>query len=106
MARARSSFRAIAVIAALSLTACGGRPIGVMQPVADNIPGTSKVDLLVATTRLPDGQTMMTFVDVTESANYERMLTERNEAPGTAARPKDASSPASPTGWRRCWMPT
>ncbi len=43
-----------------------------------------------AITRLPDGQTMMTFVDVTESANYQRVLTERNEALVTADRLKDA----------------
>ena len=43
-----------------------------------------------AITRLPDGQTMMTFVDVTESANYQRVLTERNEALITADRLKDA----------------
>jgi len=43
-----------------------------------------------AITRLPDGQTMMTFVDVTESAQYQRLLTERNEALITADRLKDA----------------
>ncbi len=43
-----------------------------------------------AITRLPDGQTMMTFVDVTESAQYQRVLTERNEALVTADRLKDA----------------
>ena len=43
-----------------------------------------------AITRLPDGQTMMTFVDVTESANYQRVLTERNDALVTADRLKDA----------------
>ena len=43
-----------------------------------------------AITRLPDGQTMMTFVDVTEGANYQRMLTERNDALVTADRLKDA----------------
>ena len=43
-----------------------------------------------AITRLPDGQTMMTFVDVTESASYQRMLSERNEALVTADRLKDA----------------
>ncbi|RYE78711.1 MAG: PAS domain-containing sensor histidine kinase [Myxococcales bacterium] len=41
-------------------------------------------------TRLPDGQTMMTFLDVTESANYQRVLKERNEALITADRLKDA----------------
>jgi len=41
-------------------------------------------------TRLPDGQTMMTFVDVTESAQYQQMLTERNAALITADRLKDA----------------
>ncbi|MFS8111416.1 alpha/beta hydrolase [Rhizobium jaguaris] len=57
----KAIFRAIAVIAALSLTACGGRPVGVMQPVVDNVPGTSKVDLLVATTRLPDKDPAILF---------------------------------------------
>ena len=59
--RGKVFFRAIAVIATLSLTACGGRPIGVMQPVAENVPGTSKVDLLVATTRLPDKDPAILF---------------------------------------------
>jgi signal transduction histidine kinase len=40
--------------------------------------------------RLPDGQTLMTFVDVTESANYQNVLKERNEALVTADRLKDA----------------
>jgi signal transduction histidine kinase len=43
-----------------------------------------------AITRLPDGQTMMTFADVTESAHYQQMLTERNAALVTADRLKDA----------------
>jgi len=43
-----------------------------------------------AITRLPDGQTMMTFVDVTEGANYQKMLAERNDALVTADRLKDA----------------
>ncbi|MCB1516555.1 MAG: PAS-domain containing protein [Hyphomicrobiaceae bacterium] len=41
-------------------------------------------------TPLPDGQVMLTFVDVTQSANYERVLKERNEALETADRLKDA----------------
>ena len=40
--------------------------------------------------RLPDGQTMLTFLDVTESANYSRVLKERNDALVTADRLKDA----------------
>ena len=43
-----------------------------------------------AVTRLPDGQRMITFLDVTESANYQRVLTERNDALVTADRLKDA----------------
>lgn len=42
-----------------------------------------------AIVRLPDGQTMMTFVDVSESANYERVLKERNEALIAADKLKD-----------------
>ncbi len=40
-------------------------------------------------TRLPDGQTMFAFLDVTKSAAYETMLKERNEALLTADRLKD-----------------
>ncbi|HEY8595287.1 MAG TPA: ATP-binding protein [Devosiaceae bacterium] len=43
-----------------------------------------------AIVRLPDGQTMATFVDVTELANYQRILKERNDALITADRLKDA----------------
>lgn len=43
-----------------------------------------------AIVRLPDGQTLMTFLDVTESANYQRVLKEKNEALLTADRLKDA----------------
>jgi len=43
-----------------------------------------------AVVRLPDAQTMMTFLDVTESAKYSLMLRERNEALVTADRLKDA----------------
>jgi signal transduction histidine kinase len=43
-----------------------------------------------AITRLPDGQSMMSFVDVTEIANYQRVLKERNDALITADRLKDA----------------
>jgi esterase/lipase superfamily enzyme len=56
----RTLFRAIAVVAALSLTACG-RPVGVMQPIAENVPGTTKVELMVATTRLPDKDPAILF---------------------------------------------
>ena len=43
-----------------------------------------------AVTRLPDGQSMMTFLDVTESARFQQVLKERNEALETADRLKDA----------------
>ncbi len=43
-----------------------------------------------AIVRLPDAQTLLTFVDVTKSANYETVLKERNEALETADRLKDA----------------
>ena len=43
-----------------------------------------------AVVRLPDGQTMITFLDVTDSANYSRVLKERNDALVTADRLKDA----------------
>ena len=43
-----------------------------------------------AIVRLPDGQTLLTFVDVTEGAAYEQVLKERNEALETADKLKDA----------------
>lgn len=43
-----------------------------------------------AITRLPNGQTMMTFLDVTESAGYSKVLKERNDALVAADRLKDA----------------
>jgi signal transduction histidine kinase len=41
-----------------------------------------------ATVALPEGMTMLTFVDVTDSANIQRMLRERNEALEAADRLK------------------
>ncbi len=41
----------IFVVAAMLLAACGGRPDGVLEPVALTVPGTSTVDMAVATTR-------------------------------------------------------
>ena len=43
-----------------------------------------------ATVPLPDGQTMVTFVDVTDSVQVERALVERNEALEAADRLKNA----------------
>ncbi|TBG92263.1 esterase, partial [Rhizobium leguminosarum] len=42
------------LIATMALAGCGGRPVGVMQAAGTAAPGTSKVDLLVATTRAAD----------------------------------------------------
>ena len=45
----------------LMLSGCGGRPIGVMQPTGQQLPGTTAVDLLVATTRAPSEDTAILF---------------------------------------------
>jgi signal transduction histidine kinase len=50
-------------------------------------PDSSVIDYAV--TPLPDGGTLLTFVDVTDSKRYERALIERNEALVTADRLKD-----------------
>jgi signal transduction histidine kinase len=50
-------------------------------------PDSSVVDY--AATPLPDGGTLLTFVDVTDSKRYERALIERNEALVTADRLKN-----------------
>lgn len=54
MTNIRLSF---ALLSALALTGCAGRPEGVLTPVGHETPGTSKVDLLVATTRSDEGAT-------------------------------------------------
>jgi esterase/lipase superfamily enzyme len=41
------------VLLAATLTACGGRPINVLGPVAETSPNASKVEMLVMTTRAP-----------------------------------------------------
>ena len=43
------------------LAGCGGRPVGVMQAAGTAAPGTSKVDLLVATTRAADDNPAVLF---------------------------------------------
>lgn len=50
-------------------------------------PDNSVIDYAV--TPLPDGGTLLTFVDVTDSKRYERALIERNEALVTADRLKN-----------------
>ncbi|MDB5569763.1 MAG: esterase [Hyphomicrobiales bacterium] len=44
----------LALVALLSLAACGGRPEGVLTPTGAQAPGATRVDLLVATTRSAD----------------------------------------------------
>jgi len=52
--RAGFSFRVIAVVSILAVLAgCAGRPEGVLIPTQTQAAGTSKVDVLVATTRRP-----------------------------------------------------
>ena len=50
--RSLSGRFAVAALAAISLTACAGRPKDVLQPVAAS-PAASQVEMLVATTRAP-----------------------------------------------------
>lgn len=66
LASSRGSFLSagrlvIAAVVALSVAGCGGRPIGVMNPTGVQAPGTSSVDLLVATTRAPSEDTAILF---------------------------------------------
>ncbi|OWV80035.1 esterase [Rhizobium sp. R635] len=49
------------LVAAMALAGCGGRPVGVMQAAGSVPPGTSKVDLLVATTRAADDNPAVLF---------------------------------------------
>lgn len=79
--------RWIAVFAALAvMSGCGGHPKNVLTPVADTIPTTSRVTMLVATTRgrSDDAGEMFTgerarapaFVDITVSIPAERKIGE------------------------------
>ena len=49
------------LVAIMALSGCGGRPVGVMQAAGSVPPGTSKVDLLVATTRAADDNPAVLF---------------------------------------------
>ncbi|QIO53531.1 alpha/beta hydrolase [Rhizobium leguminosarum bv. trifolii] len=49
------------LVATMVLSGCGGRPVGVMQAAGTVAPGTSKVDLLVATTRAADDNPAVLF---------------------------------------------
>ncbi|QSY94776.1 alpha/beta hydrolase [Rhizobium bangladeshense] len=49
------------LVATMMLAGCGGRPVGVMQAAGTVPPGTSKVDLLVATTRAADDNPAVLF---------------------------------------------
>ncbi|NKL02707.1 alpha/beta fold hydrolase [Rhizobium leguminosarum bv. viciae] len=49
------------LIATMALAGCGGRPVGVMQAAGTVPAGTSKVDLLVATTRAADDNPAVLF---------------------------------------------
>ncbi|QKK31734.1 alpha/beta hydrolase [Rhizobium indicum] len=49
------------LIATMALAGCGGRPVGVMQAAGTAAPGTSKIDLLVATTRAADDNPAVLF---------------------------------------------
>lgn len=59
----RASRAALAglLVAMLAVAGCGGRPVGVMQAAGSVAPGTSKVDLLVATTRAADENPAVLF---------------------------------------------
>lgn len=49
------------LVATMALAGCGGRPVGVMQAAGTAAPGTSRVDLLVATTRAADDNPAVLF---------------------------------------------
>jgi signal transduction histidine kinase len=60
------------------------------RPVAERIERSDGAILECAALPLPDGGTLMTFVDMTDSAKAERALTERNEALVSAERLRNA----------------
>ncbi len=71
-----------------------GYKAGVIAQISERSPVTSRLErsdgtvLEVASVPLPDGATLMTYLDVTDSIQKERALTERTEALETADRLK------------------
>ncbi|TDT94744.1 esterase/lipase superfamily enzyme [Azorhizobium sp. AG788] len=88
-------FRCVMAIAVVLLvTACGGRPPGVLVPVqAPDVPGTSKVSMIVATTRAKATTTTDMFSG------------ERGKAPSfaeiTVSLPPDAARQVGEVQWPR-----
>jgi signal transduction histidine kinase len=62
--------------------------IGQRDPVKGRLEGRDGSVVDVATLPLPDGATLLTFQDVTDTVNVERALRERNEALETADKIK------------------
>jgi esterase/lipase superfamily enzyme len=93
------SYRGAAFALAVGLGACGGTPRGVLAPVADTVPGASRVEMMVATTRKGaadpgemysgDRGTGLSFAAITVSIPPESVRT-----PGSVQWPK--SLPGNP----------
>src|ERR1700730_9994383 len=62
--------------------------ITAQAPASGPVYRTDGSILQEATVPLPDGNVLVTYVDVTDTARYERVLRERNEALETATRLK------------------
>ncbi|GGF72054.1 esterase [Azorhizobium oxalatiphilum] len=74
----------------LALAACGGRPAGVLVPVATQVPGTTQVSMLVATTRA-------------KATNTDMFSGERGKVPSfaeiTVSIPPDAGRQVGEVQW-------
>lgn len=79
-----------------ALSGCGGRPSGVLIPVPDDVPGTSRVDMIVATVRERVGGPDIFSGERSRTPSYAEI--EVSIPPDSARQPGDVQWPRSVPG--------
>jgi esterase/lipase superfamily enzyme len=88
----------LALAVAGTLAGCSGRPEGVLSPVAETVPGASRVDMLVATTRLDTDRPGVMFSGERRPKGLAFADVEISIPPDSARRIGDVQWPAALPG--------
>ena len=79
-----------------ALTGCGGRPAGVLIPVPDDVPGTSRVNMVVATVRERDNGPDIFSGERSRKSSFAEVTV--SIPPAAARKPGDVQWPKSVPG--------